>query len=388
MASSSKDKKSLLTNPEDMESATCGPTAEQSMESLSIASSSSISAERASLIFYMTLFGVHRPKSTAESTLWIIWHYIFAVVFFGYILALLFQAISNIMFGLKMLWWVLYLVMVVKGCALRRAVMETRRRLHDPSDRAFYAEFSEAIILARRYFVISWILCLIAIVLFCSIAYYYNDYSLTLWLVFVVLGQFTFCGYTASVVLYFVADARVARQSILDMIVLADAGQLNPDIYSNSEENIRIRAEACYKYDSMLIGSMGCSLVAVMLLALIFRTATHGYSTLYAAAFISYVFIVICGADVIFLIFVAPECAKVNDLNVKLHRTLAMCKWHTACEEQFRHDTLHRIIARPIQFKIAGLHLTTTGTWNRLVGLLSAIVITFVRVVFSEIIKF
>lgn len=386
-ALSSKDSNHLMKNSDQIESG--NPSHENSVQSFSLTSVPSLTAERASLIYYMTLFGVHRPKSSVESVFWIVWHYAFVCLFSVYLLVLATYCVLSMIWAFQYLWWIMYLVMFMKGIALRRAVLETRRRLHDPSDRAFYAEFSEAIISARRYFVLSWVSCVICVVTFCSIAYYEdNSVAESLWLVLVALGQLTYCGYNASVVLYAVADARVVRQSILDMIALAELGQLNPDIYSNSEESIRKRAEACYKTDTMLIMCMGCSICCVMLLALIFKTATHGNSNAYTAAFITYVFVVICGSDVVFLIFVAPECAKVNDLNIKLHRTLAMSKWHTASEEQFRHDTLHRVIAMPIQFKIAGLHLTTTGTWNRLVGLLSAIVITFVRVVFSDIISF
>lgn len=169
---------------------------------------------------------------------------------------------------------------------------------------------------------------------------------------------------------------------------------------------------------------------------LMFRKITDGEDEVHVVSFTVYVLVVQWATDVVFLYELLPEISSVNELAMHLHVVTACQRWvqggndvdvanltnleniaesiaggssntrsstgknnnsKSGCliqnvdssglalsvMEANRYDTLHRIIAQPIRYTIASIYFTKNGARNQMVGVVGAVLFSFVRVIVS-----
>ena len=174
-----------------------------------------------------------------------------------------------------------------------------------------------------------------------------------------------------------------------------------------------------------------CFFWPAIVLMLLFRHITEGEDALHVVAFIIYIIVVQWATDVVFLYILLPQISSVNELAMRLHIVTANQRWvegqaaaggggaggggrgseredaspsrdtmdqvvsmlgggevcalPLAAREANRYDTLHRIIAQPIRYTIASIYFTKKGARNQLLGVVGAVLFSFVRMIMSVV---
>ena len=141
--------------------------------------------------------------------------------------------------------------------------------------------------------------------------------------VMLTLGSSVFTGYMAAVILFSVADARVAQQSVETLIAVTQENKMTPGLYLETLTRINKIVDDSFWLDGALVSCIVMNTVAAIVLLLIFNDLTHGESALYTVAFLLYILMILWITDLVFLFLVLPEITKVNDLFIDFHRVLA-----------------------------------------------------------------
>jgi len=332
-------------------------------------------SESSDILFYLNLFGSYRPSRHDYSLPVLLWHYFISFSFLCYTFFFLLAGILAVYYDATEYWWVLQFITLLKCIALRVAIITIRKHFQSEVDSVFIEELHTSMNSSKLYFFVTEFANIFALSFY--VAYYPNAAAVTFY-----LGSYAFTGYMATVVLVTIADARHAQRLTQSLIASASDGTLSPSVYTRTQARIESIAEKSFWIHGLLLIGMLCDALCIIIVAFHYNGAIDNHSVSYAVAFVLFVVVLICVPDAMFLGFICPEILQVNILATQLHRTLASAKWPAMSSKEInRHDTIQVLLAFPIQFKTAGVHLTKSELRNRGMGIALAISLSIVRVI-------
>lgn len=378
-----------------------------------------------SILSYLSYLGVHNHNQSTAIT---VWCRLLTFIYAAYFVCFTVEFVIGIINQFSDMFWVMCAVMMLKCAVLYVALMRIRLRLSSPVFKNFLVQVEDAIYKSKNYFYVTIFFNLATIVLniitktnngevgFVDIYFY----------IMLAVGSTVFTCYMAAVILFSVADARVAQDSMKNLIRLAEDKQMTPELYIDSLTGINKIVDESFWLDGALISCIIMNTLAAIVLLFIYNDMTQGESTLYTVSFILYILMIMWITDLVFLFLIVPEIAKVNDLFIDFHRALARAvdfpqplNWGDDEEcgmfsnnkapssnvidrkhqsnsgrssrslyLENRNNTLHLVVSEPIRYTIAGgLYLTTRGFWHRVLAVLAAFCFSVGRVVFLFIVS-
>mmetsp|Transcript_3822 Transcript_3822/g.5943 ORF Transcript_3822/g.5943 Transcript_3822/m.5943 type:complete len:370 (-) Transcript_3822:6-1115(-) len=310
-----------------------------------------------------------------------IWYHTLGCVYISYTLFFISFAIFYVVTRYSQSFWILHCGMAFKCIVLRLAMSRIRSRVKKQSERNFLAEASTAVNRSRQYFLFTEAINVSAIIFYMgcwSDKIVLVDYGLGILL---TLGTAVFAGYMGVVILFSISDARVAQSTVKNLIDLAEQGELTAPVYSECQTSIESLVESAFWTDGVIVISILLDSIGAIVLLVVHDRIIGDVGPLHAVSFLYYVLAILWASDIVFLYFIAPEIAQVNELASQLHSVLAESKWPEPVREADRYDTLHRVIVKPIRYTIAGVYLTMKGVKNRLIGLFAAISLSVLRAI-------
>lgn len=370
-----------------------------------------------SILTFLSYLGVHNYN---QSIVVSVWSGVLTIIYALYFICFTVECVLGLINKFTNFFWVMCFVMMVKCAVLYVALMKIKARLCSPVFSNFLVQIEEAIHKSKLYIYIT-IFFNIATIVLNVVTKTMNGEKTFIDVYFYVMlatGSTVFTCYMAAVILFSVADARVAQSIMEHLIRLVEDKQMTPQVYIESLTKINKIVDESYWLDGALLACIIMNTLAAIVMLLIYNDLTQGESVIYTVSFLLYVLMIMWVTDLVFLFLIVPEIAKVNDLFIDFHRKLARAvdyhpsgslsrsdqtePWRnkydiddnderenmTYLYLENRNNTLHLVMSEPIRYTIAGgLYLNSREFWHRVLAVIVALGVSIGRVIFLFVVS-
>lgn len=335
--------------------------------------------------WYFKIYGMY----SFEWNVWKLWSCMVLIGNLSFLIYCVYGLIRDLIFAPRYLFWLVYLCVCFRSAAVINAVLKLRNRIsvvRDPTLTDDHGIWSKALKFSKSFFYYS-LIGVLFINLLWSLAGELRDFYWTVinFLFFLPGGLCITCYY--AVILHFnIADANQSIHWIRELYDLAKTEELTFEQFQKVRDDVKVLVDQSSSANGFILLGILSNFFGAAFLVLTISHLTSGLTAALSVFYLMFLFVFLWYSEILFLWWLLPSLAVVNDEVLKLRSLICNKTWSSGEKEKERHNILLCMISENINFSIFEVTITRTRIRSGLITVIVALLSSFIRAFISIII--